>query len=120
MTCVQADARQAPSAKLWDFDVIACNPPYIPTGDIDGLDTSVRDYEPHLALDGGDDGLDFYRDIAEKWRTALRLGGVLLFEVGIGQASDVEQILARCGYEDIETFQDTGGIWRVVKGTANQ
>lgn len=120
VTCVQADARQAPSAKLWDFDVIACNPPYIPTGDIDGLDTSVRDYEPHLALDGGDDGLDFYRDIAEKWRTALRLGGVLLFEVGIGQASDVEQILARCGYEDIETFQDTGGIWRVVKGTANQ
>ena len=45
---------------------------------------------------------------------------MLLFEVGIGQAADVEQILARCGYEDIETFQDTGGIWRVVKGTANQ
>ena len=120
VTCVQADARQAPSSVLWDFDVIASNPPYIPTRDIDGLDSSVRDYEPHLALDGGDDGLDFYRDIAEKWRTALRLGGVLLFEVGIGQAADVEQILARCGYEDIETFQDTGGIWRVVKGTANQ
>ena len=120
VTCVQADARQAPSSVLWDFDVIVSNPPYIPTRDIDGLDSSVRDYEPHLALDGGDDGLDFYRDIAEKWRTALRLGGVLLFEVGIGQAADVEQILARCGYEDIETFQDTGGIWRVVKGTANQ
>ena len=120
VTCVQADARQAPPAMLWDFDVIACNPPYLPTGDIDGLDPSVRDYEPRLALDGGDDGLDFYRDIAEKWRTALRLGGVLLFEVGIGQASGVEQILSRCGYEDIETFQDTGGIWRVVKGTANQ
>ena len=120
VTCVQADARQDPSSVLWDFDVIASNPPYIPTRDIDGLDSSVRDYEPHLALDGGDDGLDFYRDIAEKWRTALRLGGVLLFEVGIGQAADVEQILARCGYEDIETFQDTGGIWRVVKGTANQ
>ena len=120
VTCVQADARQAPSSVLWDFDVIACNPPYIPTGDIDGLDPSVRDYEPRLALDGGDDGLDFYRDIAEKWHTALRLGGVLLFEVGIGQASGVEQILSRCGYEDIETFQDTGGIWRVVKGTANQ
>ena len=120
VTCVQADARQAPPAMLWDFDVIACNPPYIPTGDIDGLDPSVRDYEPRLALDGGDDGLDFYRDIAEKWRTALRLGGVLLFEVGIGQASGVDQILSRCGYEDIETFQDTGGIWRVVKGTANQ
>ena len=117
---MQADARDKPEKALGDFQCIVCNPPYIPRADIDGLDVSVKDYEPHLALDGGDDGLDFYRDIAEKWRTALRLGGVLLFEVGIGQASDVEQILARCGYEDIETFQDTGGIWRVVKGTANQ
>ena len=115
-----ADAREKPEKSLGEFQCIVSNPPYIPSGDIAGLDVSVKDYEPHLALDGGDDGLDFYRDIAEKWRTALRLGGVLLFEVGIGQAADVEQILARCGYEDIETFQDTGGIWRVVKGTANQ
>ena len=107
VTCVQADALAGPPPSLWDFDVIACNPPYIPTGDIAGLDVSVRDYEPRLALDGGDDGLDFYRAIAAKWGTALRLGGILLFEVGIGQASDVEQILARSGYEDIETFQDT-------------
>lgn len=119
VTCVQADARQRPSPVLWDFDVIACNPPYIPSGDIFSLDVSVRDYEPHTALDGGADGLDFYRDIAAMWSPALRLGGSILFEVGIGQASAVERILAEQGYENIESFQDTAGIWRVVKGTSN-
>lgn len=117
VTCVQADARQAPSAVLWDFDVIVSNPPYIPSGDLPGLDVSVRDYEPMLALDGGTDGLDFYRDIASKWGAALRLGGSLMFEVGIGQASDVELLMAQNGYEHIQTSRDTAGIWRVVEGT---
>ena len=119
VTCLSVDALEAPSSALWDFDVIVCNPPYIPSGDIPGLDTSVRDYEPHMALDGGADGLDFYRAIAPRWKAALRLGGALLFEVGIGQAPDVEDILARSGYESIQTVQDTQGIWRVVEGTAN-
>ena len=119
VTCVHADALQPPAAALWDFDVIACNPPYIPTGDLPGLDVSVRDYEPHLALDGGDDGLDYYRAIAGGWKSALRLGGALLFEVGMGQAPDVETLLAKNGYENIQTYQDTAGIWRVVEGVAN-
>lgn len=119
VACVLADALQTPSSALWDFDVIACNPPYIPTGDLEGLDLSVRDYEPRLALDGGPDGLDYYRAIASGWKSALRLGGSLLFEVGIGQAPAVETILASNGYEDIQTYQDTAGIWRVVQGTAN-
>lgn len=117
VTCVQADARQAPSAVLWDFDVIVSNPPYIPSGDLPGLDVSVRDYEPMLALDGGTDGLDFYRDIASKWGAALRLGGSLMFEVGIGQAPDVELLMAQNDYEHIQTSRDTAGIWRVVEGT---
>ena len=120
VTCVQADALQKPDAALWDFDVIACNPPYIPTGDLAGLDVSVRDYEPRSALDGGADGLDFYRFIAARWSSALRLGGTLAFEVGIGQAPDVEQILIQNGFADIQTFQDTAGIWRVVEGTAER
>lgn len=119
VTCMSVDAMEQPSPTLWDFDVIVCNPPYIPTGDIDGLDVSVRDYEPHMALDGGEDGLDFYRFIAAKWKSALRLGGALVFEVGIGQAPDVENILAAEGYENIQTAQDSQGIWRVVEGTAN-
>jgi len=119
VTCLSVDAMEAPGSALWDFDVIVCNPPYIPTGDIEGLDASVKDYEPHMALDGGADGLDFYRAIAAKWKSALRLGGALVFEVGIGQAPQVEEILAQNGYENIQTAQDTQGIWRVVEGTVN-
>ena len=119
VTCVQADAMTAPAPALWDFDVIACNPPYIPHGDLANLDVSVRDYEPWGALDGGEDGLDFYRAVSARWGTALRLGGTLIFEVGIGQAPDVEQIMAQNGFENIVTHQDTQGIWRVVEGTAN-
>lgn len=120
VTCVQANALEEPASVLWDFDVIACNPPYIPSGDIAGLDVSVRDYEPRSALDGGTDGLDFYRAIAERWGKALRLGGSLVFEVGIGQAADVEHILAANGFEQITSGLDTQGIWRVVEGTMNR
>ncbi len=116
--CLLADALQPPAANFWDFDVIVCNPPYIPTGDIAGLDNSVRDYEPHLALDGGADGLDFYRAIAERWGNALRLDGTLVFEVGVGQVGEVEMILAKNGFAEIKTYQDTAGIWRVVEGKA--
>ena len=120
VTCVQADALADPEPALWDFDVIACNPPYIPSGDIAGLDVSVRDYEPRSALDGGADGLDFYRAIAAQWGSALRLGGSLLFEVGINQAMDVAALLERSGFEDIQSTQDTQGIPRVVEGVVNR
>lgn len=120
VTCVQADALQKPDAALWDFDVIACNPPYIPTGDLAGLDVSVRDYEPRSALDGGADGLDFYRAITARWGSALRLGGSLLFEVGINQAMDVAALLEGSGFEDIQSTQDTQGIPRVVEGVVNR
>ena len=93
VTCVRADAREPAPSALWDFDVIACNPPYIPSGEIDALDPDVKDYEPRMALDGGPDGLDFYRAVAGGWGAALRLGGSLLFEVGIGQGRDVAVLL---------------------------
>lgn len=120
VTCLSVDAMKPPASALWDFDVIACNPPYIPTEDIKGLDVSVREFEPLMALDGGEDGLDFYRFIAENWKSALRLGGSLIFEVGIGQAAQVEEIMAQNGYENIQTVADTQGIWRVVEGTVNE
>lgn len=119
VTCISANALEAPSSMLWDFDVIACNPPYIPTGDIEELDISVKEYEPLMALDGGVDGLDFYRVIASKWKSAIRLGGTLIFEVGIDQAEAVAQIMADNGFENIVTTEDTGGILRVVEGTIN-
>ncbi|MEG0598467.1 MAG: peptide chain release factor N(5)-glutamine methyltransferase, partial [Oscillospiraceae bacterium] len=83
------------------------------------LDVTVKNFAPRMALDGGEDGLAFYRAIAKNWKSALRLGGTLLFEVGYGQAGDVELILAQNGYENIKTYQDTGEIWRVVEATAN-
>ena len=119
VTCLGVNALETPSSSLWDFDAIVCNPPYIPSGDISGLDVSVKDYEPHMALDGGEDGLDFYRAIAAKWKPALRLGGALIFEVGLGQAPSVEDILYQNGYEDVKILPDTQGILRVVEGTVN-
>ena len=114
---MQADAREKPEKSLGDFQCIVCNPPYIPRADIDGLDNSVRDYEPHLALDGGEDGLDFYRAISEKWRDALTPGGRLYFEVGIGQADSVLRIMRAQGFGDIQVVKDLHGIPRVVFGT---
>lgn len=119
VTCMSVDAMQAPSSVMWDFDLIACNPPYIPTGDIATLGIDVKNYEPILALDGGQDGLEYYRAITEKWKHALRLGGSLMFEVGIGQAPAVEEIMASNGFEQIQTTADTQGIWRVVEGLIN-
>lgn len=114
---MQADAREKPEKALGDFQCIVCNPPYIPRADIDGLDVSVKDYEPHLALDGGEDGLDFYRDISEKWKDALNIGGRLYFEVGIGQADSVLRIMRAQGFGDIQVVKDLHEIPRVVFGT---
>ena len=113
----QVDALQKPSVNLGEFDCIVCNPPYIPDGDMEGLDPSVRDYEPHLALRGGEDGLDFYRAVCDKWRDALRTGGRLYFEVGIGQADDVLRLMRAVGFGDIQVIPDTNEIPRVVFGT---
>ena len=119
VTCMSVNAMEQPSPMLWDFDVIACNPPYIPTADIEGLDISVKEFEPHMALDGGVDGLDFYRFITAKWKSALRLGGTLIYEVGIDQAEQVMEIMAQNGFENIIATPDTQGILRVVEGTIN-
>lgn len=117
---LQLDAREKPPAHLGEFDCIVSNPPYIPDGDIAGLDVSVRDYEPHLALKGGVDGLDFYRDITRLWTAALRVGGRLLFEVGIGQADAVLRIMRSVGFGDLEITPDLNGIPRVVEGVLHK
>jgi release factor glutamine methyltransferase len=114
---LQIDARTMPGRSLGEFDCIVSNPPYIPQADIQELDVSVRDYEPHLALDGGEDGLDFYRSISEKWKSALRPGGRLYFEVGIGQADSVLRLMRAQGFGDIQVVKDHHNIPRVVFGT---
>ena len=113
----QVDALAGPPPRFGEFDCIVSNPPYIPDGDIAGLDVSVREYEPLTALRGGEDGLDFYRAISEKWRAVLHPGSRLYFEVGIGQADTVLRIMRGQGFGDIEIVPDTAGIPRVVYGT---
>ena len=114
---MQVNALEKPERALGEFQCIISNPPYIPKADIDDLDVSVKDYEPHLALDGGEDGLDFYRAIAEKWKEALLPGGRLYFEVGIGQADSVLRIMRAQGFGDIQIIKDLHDIPRVVFGT---
>ena len=114
---MRVDAREKPPRSLGEFHMIVSNPPYIPTRDIETLDASVRDHEPHLALDGGADGLDFYRAIVEKWRDALTENGMLAFEVGIGQADEVLRIMRHGGFGDVQILRDLNGIPRVVSGT---
>ena len=114
---MQMDALAPPPAQLGEFRCLVSNPPYIPAGDIPGLDPSVRDYEPHMALDGGADGLDFYRNLAREWKNALTVGGKIFLEVGIGQADDVLRLLRSQGFGDLEITKDLNGIPRVVHGT---
>ena len=114
---IQVDALARPERALGEFQCIVSNPPYIPRADIETLDGSVKDYEPHMALDGGEDGLDFYRSIAQQWKDALVPGGRLYFEVGIGQADDVLRIMRKEGFGDIQIVKDLAGIPRVVFGT---
>ena len=116
VTSLRVDAREKPSRQLGEFDCIVSNPPYIPTADIKTLDASVRDHEPRLALDGGADGLDFYRTIADKWRGALVPNGLLAFEVGIGEADEVLRIMRANGFGDIQIVRDLHEIPRVVYG----
>ncbi len=114
---MQMDALAPPPAQLGEFRCLVSNPPYIPAGDIPGLDPSVRDFEPHMALDGGEDGLDFYRNLAGEWKNALSVGGKIFLEVGIGQADDVLRLLRTQGFGDLEITKDLNGIPRVVHGT---
>jgi len=116
VTAMDADILIKPPAILGEFDVIVSNPPYIPTADIQTLDSSVKDFEPLMALDGGEDGLDYFHAIAENWKKLLKRGGHLAFECGIDQAAAVRYILKQNGFSDIKTYKDTLGIERVITG----
>ena len=114
VTCVGVDALKAPPAFLGKFDMIISNPPYITAEDMKDLQPSVKDYEPHLALFGGLDGLDFYRSIAKNYAAALKAGGFLAFEFGDGQGDDVCAILIENGYTILERTKDFNDRERAV------
>ena len=111
------DALRPPSRSIGEFQCVVCNPPYIPRAEIGTLERSVKDFEPYLALCGGEDGLDFYRAITRLWREVLAENGRLYFEVGMGQADAVLRIMRGEGFGDIQVIPDTRQIPRVVFGT---
>ncbi len=114
--CLQADATASPPMSMGQFDMIVSNPPYVRSADMKKLDPSVRDYEPSWALDGGKDGLKFYKSIIKYWKSVLRPGGYLLFEVGEGQAESVKEMLLTGGFRSVSSKFDTLGVERVVIG----
>ena len=114
VSCVQADAMAEPNPFLGKFDMIVSNPPYITADEMLELPDSVKNYEPHMALYGGTDGLDFYRSIAEKYSNALKPGGYLCFEFGMGQGDAVCEILQNNGYTVLERSRDYNDRERAV------
>lgn len=114
ISCVCVDALEEAPAYLGKFDMIISNPPYITTKEMDELDDSVKMYEPHLALHGGEDGLDFYRAIAKNYAAALKPGGYLCFEFGMGQGDDVCRILEENQYKVLDRTKDYNNIERAV------
>lgn len=106
VTCICADALQKPPQEMGMYDMIISNPPYITTREMKELDRSVKDYEPHLALHGGMDGLDFYRSIAENYTAILKQNGYLCLEYDPSQAEAICQILENHGYKILERVRD--------------
>lgn len=101
------------------FDVIMANPPYIPTGEILSLMPEVWDFEPENALDGGADGLDFYRKIAGQVKDYLNPGGYVYMEIGYDQGEAVSELMRNAGFTEVEVIKDLARNDRVVKGKGN-
>ena len=98
------------------FDLIVSNPPYIPTAVIGTLMPEVAEMEPRMALDGGEDGLSFYRRILAGARDVLKIGGVLMMETGFDEAADVASMMRQSGFLDLQIIRDYGGQDRIVRG----
>ena len=102
------------------YDIIVSNPPYIRTQDIEGLEKEVRQFDPMLALDGGDDGLYFYRKITGGAPYYLRENGKLIFEIGFDQAKEVSDIMKENGFTDVKIIRDLANNPRVVSGVKSR
>lgn len=98
------------------FDIVVSNPPYIRSDVIGTLMSEVKDYEPLLALDGSEDGLKFYRIIADEASEYLNNGGMLFLEIGYDQGAEVSALLSAAGFMDVEVIKDLSGLDRVVSG----
>jgi len=114
VSCIRVDAKRPAAKFLGTFDLIVSNPPYVTTAELETLEPSVRDFEPRMALDGGPDGLDFYRAIVQNFTAALKPHGYLCLEFGMGQQEAVCAILERGGYTVSQLRDDAQGVTRAV------
>ena len=114
VTCMVLDVRKPASAFLGKFDLIVANPPYVTDAEMDRLPPEVADYEPELALRGGADGLDLYRAILENYTCALRDGGYICLEFGMGQEGSVCALLSDSGFETVTLRRDMRNVVRAV------
>lgn len=116
ISVVKADVLDPKTAdKFEEIDLIVCNPPYLTADDMKKLQKEVE-FEPETALFGGEDGLDFYRCITEIWKKTLKNGGILAYEIGMGQENDVCSIMKNNNFTDISMQADLCGVIRVVYG----
>lgn len=113
---IKSDLLQFAIEDRSNFDIIVSNPPYIKEKDIETLIEDVRKYEPHMALSGGKDGLDFYKKIITQSLKLLKTGGVLAFEIGCNQGTEVKRLMEENNYGNVEIFKDLAGFDRVVTG----
>ena len=120
ISVVRADARKEPPAMLRGYDALIANPPYITSAEMETLDPSVKDYEPHLALDGGADGLEIVRAICANYACVLKDGGAVCFEFGMGQETAVGEILEKNGFSDLQYRKDNHGVTRAVLARKNR
>ncbi|MCE5194624.1 MAG: peptide chain release factor N(5)-glutamine methyltransferase [Nitrospiraceae bacterium] len=104
-----------PARQFTPFDLIVSNPPYIKKNDIDSLQQEIKDWEPHTALDGGEDGMEFYRKIISDAGKYLSDNGCVFLEIGMGQADDIAKIAKQAGFSDINIIKDFAGIERVFR-----
>lgn len=116
---IQKDFLTSSNLRTTIYDLIVSNPPYISSSVIETLDPGIQKYEPRIALDGGPDGLDFYREIGESAPLLLKKGGVLIVEIGEDQGDTVKEIFSKAELNGLQIFKDYAGLSRVVVGRKN-
>ena len=114
VSCLPIDVRKPKQEFLGSFDLIVSNPPYVTSAEMETLEPSVKNFEPHLALDGGQDGLDFYRAFIRNYMDVLNPGGYFCFEFGMGQGDAVCMLLEQAGCTIVERKTDYRGVERAV------
>jgi release factor glutamine methyltransferase len=112
--CMEVDATVFLRDRVGEYDAVVCNPPYVPSGDIEGLLPELRDHEPVIGLDGGADGLRFYRELLPLVPRATVPGGIVAFEIGDTQAEAVTAIVQSASFSDIAVHRDYRNLDRVV------